>query len=155
MLNVLAIQGRLTEDPWLSQTVGGTRLCKFGIAVPGRYEKSSEERKTYYFTVIAWTKLADHIVRYFSKGQQILITGELQMHSYTNKEGFKRIAVEILANKVDFCGNKETDDEKVSAAAAEISSRASEATEQVQWVPDAAPDTDEFEVLCGDADPPF
>ena len=103
MLNIVAIQGRLTADPELKHTPSGVAVTSFTLAVD-RYAK--EERKTDWVDVVAWRQTAEFICKYFTKGQMIAVTGSVQTRSYEDKQGNKRKAVEILADNVYFADSK-------------------------------------------------
>ena len=104
MLNIVAIQGRLTADPELKHTPSGVAVTSFTLAVD-RYAK--EERKTDWVDVVAWRQTAEFICKYFTKGQMIAVTGSIQTRNWEDKQGNKRKAVEIMAKEVSFCGSKE------------------------------------------------
>lgn len=104
MLNVVALQGRITSDPELKHTKSGVAVTSFTLAVD-MYAK--EERKTDWVDVVAWRQTAEFICKYFTKGQMIAVTGSIQTRSYEDKQGNKRKAVEIVAKEVSFCGSKE------------------------------------------------
>ena len=104
MLNIVAIQGRLTADPELKHTPSGVAVTSFTLAVD-RYAK--EERKTDWVDVVAWRQTAEFICKYFTKGQMIAVDGSIQTRSYEDKQGNKRKAVEIVAKEASFCGSKE------------------------------------------------
>ena len=105
MLNQITIHGRLTHDIELKKTQSGVSVCNFTVAVDRSYSKG-EEKITDFFTVVCWRGLADMIAKYFTKGKEILVSGEMQSRKWSDNDGNTRISWEILANMVDFCGNK-------------------------------------------------
>lgn len=105
MLNYIAIHGRLTANPELKQTQSGVSVCNFTVAVDRSY-KNGEEKQTDFFTVVCWRGLADMVSKYFAKGKEILVSGEMQSRKWQDKDGNSRISWEIMANGVDFCGSK-------------------------------------------------
>ena len=105
MLNHITIHGRLTADPELKQTQSGVLVCNFTVAVDRSY-KNGEEKQTDFFTVVCWRGLADMVSKYFAKGKEILVSGEMQSRKWQDNEGNNRISWEIMANAVDFCGSK-------------------------------------------------
>lgn len=105
MLNHITIHGRLTADPELKQTQSGVSVCNFTVAVERSY-KNGEEKQTDFFTVVCWRGLADMVSKYFAKGKEILVSGEMQSRKWQDNEGNNRISWEIMANAVDFCGGK-------------------------------------------------
>lgn len=46
------------------------------------------------------------VSKYFAKGKEILVSGEMQSRKWQDNEGNNRISWEIMANSVDFCGSK-------------------------------------------------
>lgn len=105
MLNHITIHGRLTQTPELKQTQSGVSVCNFTVAVDRSY-KNGEEKQTDFFTVVCWRGLADMVAKYFTKGKEIIVSGEMQSRKWQDNEGNNRIAWEIMANGVDFCGSK-------------------------------------------------
>ena len=105
MLNHITIHGRLTADPELKTTQSGVSVCNFTVAVDRSY-KNGEEKQTDFFTVVCWRGLADMVSKYFAKGKEILVSGEMQSRKWQDNEGNNRISWEIMANGVDFCSSK-------------------------------------------------
>ncbi len=109
-LNCAVIMGRLTAKPELRTTNSGLAVTSFTVAVDRSYAKQGEERQTDFINVVAWRQTAAFVTRYFEKGQMIAVQGSIQTRNYENKNGNKRIAVEIVADKVSFCGDKKKDE---------------------------------------------
>lgn len=105
MLNHITIHGRLTQDVELKKTQSGVSVCNFTVAVDRSY-KNGEEKQADFFTVVCWRGLADMVSKYFAKGKEILVSGEMQSRKWQDNEGNNRISWEIMANGVDFCGSK-------------------------------------------------
>ena len=107
MLNVVALQGRLTADPELKKTPAGVSVISFTIACDRNFCKQGEERKCDFIRVQAWRGLADFIDKYFTKGQMICIDGSIQTGSYEDKEGRKVYTFDVVAQNANFCGPKQ------------------------------------------------
>lgn len=105
MLNTITIHGRLTQDVELKQTQSGVSVCNFTVAVDRSYSKG-EDKITDFFTVVCWRGLADMVSKYFGKGKEILVSGEMQSRKWQDNDGNNRVSWEIQANTVDFCGSK-------------------------------------------------
>lgn len=101
-MNIVAIMGRLTADPELRTTSSGTSVTSFTVAVDREFKKD----ETDFLNVVAWRQTADFITRYFKKGKMIAIVGSIQTRVYEDKNGNKRTATEIIAEKASFCGDK-------------------------------------------------
>lgn len=106
MYNRVILMGRLTADPELRQTQSGISMCRVSIAVERGYAKQGEEKKTDFFDVTFWRQTADFVCRYFSKGRMIHVEGKLQNDNYTDQNGVKHYRNVIIAESVDFCGDK-------------------------------------------------
>ena len=106
MLNCVTMIGRLVADPELRNTPSGTAVTSFTIAVDRDFVKAGEERQADFIDIVAWQQKAEFITRFFRKGSFIAIQGSLQTRTYEDKNGNKRKAYEIIADKVSFCGSK-------------------------------------------------
>ena len=106
MLNSIIIMGRLTADPELRTTSSGLSVTSFSVAVDRNFVRAGEEKKTDFLNVVAWRQQADFVTRYFRKGSMIAVQGTLQTRNYEDKSGNKRVAYEIVAEQVSFCGSK-------------------------------------------------
>lgn len=106
MLNHIAIHGRITRDPELKQTQSGVSVCNFTVAVDRNHTKQGEDKVADFFDCVAWRGLADLISKYFTKGKEIVLDGEMQSRKWVDKEGNNRLSWEVQVNNVDFCGSK-------------------------------------------------
>lgn len=109
MLNTAILMGRLTADPDLRHTQNDVAATSFTLAVNRSYVKPGEDRQTDFINIVAWRSTAEFIARYFKKGQLIAIQGTIQTRSYTDKEGNKRKAFEVVADNVHFAEAKRDD----------------------------------------------
>lgn len=104
-INIVVLTGRLTVDPELRTTTTGKSVCSFQIAV-------NEGNTTHFLTVVTWEKTAEFVSKYFSKGKPIALNGRIQTRSYTDKNGQKRTAFEILASNVEFVESRQAEPAK-------------------------------------------
>lgn len=104
--NKVILIGRLTHDPTLKQTQNGTKVTSFSIAVNSKRKDNSGLYIADFFTIIAWRHSAEFVVKYFGKGKEILVDGYLQSRNYTDKNGEKHYITEVVAEEVNFVGNK-------------------------------------------------
>ena len=123
MFNLVVLTGRLTADPELKYTQNNTPVTSFSIAVDRRY-KSGEEQETDFINIVAWRQTAEFITKYFQKGSMIGIEGSIQTRKYTDKDGKKRTAFEVIANNVQFVERK-----RENEAGGEFSADTSDFTE--------------------------
>lgn len=106
--NKVIIQGNISNEIELKQTLGGTSVCSFNVAV-NRYSKEPNEAKCDFLTVVAWSAKAEFVSRYFKKGKPILVCGRLENREWTDKNGSKRISTEIIAEEICFVGGNDSD----------------------------------------------
>lgn len=106
MYNKVILMGRITHDLELKTTQTGATVCTFSIAVDRRFQQKGEEKKTDFFNIVAWRQQAEFVTRYFSKGRCILVEGELQTRTYTDKNGQNVRVTEIIADRLCFTGEK-------------------------------------------------
>jgi single-strand DNA-binding protein len=100
--NKVIIGGRLTADAELKQTTSGISVTAFSIAV----NRKGAENKTDFIDCVAWRQTAEFICKYFKKGSSICIVGNLQKREWTDKNGAKRYATEVIAEEVSFVDSK-------------------------------------------------
>ena len=105
MINKAILQGRLTETPELMKTQSGKSVTSFTLAVDRRYKQDGGQNAD-FIRLVAWGKTAEFITAYFRKGQEIVAEGSIQVRSYTDKNGAKRFATEVIVHEVNFCGQK-------------------------------------------------
>lgn len=109
--NKVILIGNLTADPELKQTQGGISVCSFNIAVNRKYNKDGNNECD-FITIQTWRQTAEFVTRYFKKGKPILVCGQLQTRSWTDNQGNKRTATEVVADEVSFVGNNESTESK-------------------------------------------
>ena len=124
MINVAVLQGRLVADPELRTTQSGISVTRFRVAVDrngstenavreaspptsGSSQPRSNSRQADFIDIVAWRGTAEFVCKYFVKGQMIILQGRVQTRGYEDKQGNKRTAVEVVAEHVAFCGQRD------------------------------------------------
>jgi len=115
-MNQINLIGRTTKTPELRKTQSGTSVTSFTLAV----DRRDKEKNTDFISCVAWSKTAEIINDYVVKGQLIGVTGRLQIRSYTDKEGNKRTAAEVIVDTFDFCERKQSDTQTPTSDFAEL-----------------------------------
>lgn len=116
MLNRILLQGRLVADPEHKQTPNGVSVTTFRIACDRNFADKSGNRQADFIPIVAWRATADFVARFFTKGKMILLEGTLQSRNYTDKDGNKRTAFEVIADQVYFGDSKGGDSRPAAAA---------------------------------------
>lgn len=106
MLNVVALNGRLTADPELRHTNSDIAVTSFSLAVDRSYARSGTERQTDFIDIVCWRGTAEFAAKYFHKGQLVAVEGSIQTRSYTDRDGNKRRAFEVVASNVHFAESR-------------------------------------------------
>lgn len=106
MLNKVIVMGRLAHTPEVkTSATSGTKIARIRIAV-GRDIVGSDGVDVDFFDATAFGKTAEFAGNYLEKGRQIVIEGRLQTHTYGDKDGNKRTAVQIVADRLYFADTK-------------------------------------------------
>jgi single-strand DNA-binding protein len=102
-MNSVNIVGRLTRDPELRHTSGGTAVCSMGVAVDRAGMRNDEGKyDAGFFDVTAFGTQGENCAQYLTKGKLVGVSGELSWRKWEAKDGTNRNAVEIKAFRVDF-----------------------------------------------------
>ena len=109
-LNKVILCGRMTADPELKNTQSGIPVVSFTLAVNRRYQAKSADgaqaQQADFISIVAWRQTAEFISRYFRKGSALCITGSIQTRSWTDQQGQKRYATEVVADEAMFVDSK-------------------------------------------------
>lgn len=106
MLNVVALNGRLTADPELRHTNNDIAVTSFTLAVDRSYVRNGSERQADFIDIVCWRGTAEFASKYFRKGQLVAVEGSIQVRSYTDNQGNKRRAFEVVASNVHFAESR-------------------------------------------------
>jgi single-strand DNA-binding protein len=103
-LNKVLLIGNLTRAPELRYTPSGTAVADLRLAVNRSYSTQTGERReeTCFLTVVVWGKQAESCGEYLDKGSQVFVEGRLQTRDWEGKDGQKRTATEVVAERVQF-----------------------------------------------------
>lgn len=100
-MNKVILKGRLTADPELRSTPNNVSVATFTIATNRRFDRE----KTDFVNCEAWKQTAEFVSKYFSKGKEILVVGELHIDK-SEKDGQTRYFTKVSVDEVEFCGGK-------------------------------------------------
>lgn len=106
-LNKVILGGRLTGDPELKQTQNGIAVVSFSIAVNRKFQsKDGNQPQTDFFNITAWRATAEFIARFFHKGSAICVVGTIQNRTWTDQQGQKHYATDIVADEALFVDSR-------------------------------------------------
>lgn len=96
MINRTVLVGRLTRDPELRYTQGGTAVVSFTLAVNRQFTNSQGEREADFVNCVIWRKAAENFANFTSKGSLVGIDGRLQTRNYDNQQGQRVYVTEVV-----------------------------------------------------------
>ena len=100
MVNTTILQGRLTRDVEIRTTTSGIAVANFAIAWNKKI--NDENEKVLYMDCEAWRGTADFINKYYKKGSEIIVEGQLYTNTYETENGEKRHSIRLIVNQVHF-----------------------------------------------------
>lgn len=104
--NKVILGGRLTNDPELRTTPTGLSVTTFSIAVNRKFTRQGEEQQADFFNVTAWRQTAEFVTRFFHKGSSVCVLGSIQNRTWTDQQGVKHYATDIMADEVTFVDSR-------------------------------------------------
>ena len=142
-LNKVILGGRLTADVELKQTPSGVPVCSFSLAVNRKYQAEGQQQ-TDFINCQAWRNTAEFISKYFRKGSSLCVVGNIQTRTWTDQQGQKRFATEVIVDEALFVDSKNE-------------SQGTTAASPNNYIPEAytTPQTPNFEAVSGEDDLPF
>lgn len=108
MLNHIDLAGRLVRDPELRRTQSGKAVTSFTLACDRDF-KADDGPTADFVDVVTWGATAEFVDKYFAKGRMAVVSGRLQIRGWTDKDGNKRRAAEIVADHVYFGDSKRSE----------------------------------------------
>lgn len=102
MINNVTLQGKLGKDIDLKYTQSGKAVGTTSIAVDRDFKNANGEKETDWVNLVFWGKTAETVANYFRKGDEILVVGRIQTHSYEDNSGSRKYVTEVVADKFSF-----------------------------------------------------
>jgi single-strand DNA-binding protein len=110
MINKVILLGNLGRDPELRYTSSGTAVCNFSVATNESYKKNGEwTNETTWHDMVIWGVSAENIQKVLSKGDLAHFEGKINKREWTDKEGVKRIATEVVVSDWKLVNKKSQD----------------------------------------------
>ena len=109
-INRVVLTGNLTRDPELRSLPSGMSVCSLRIASNTRRKNNQTgdwEDKPNFFDITVWGQQGENVAQYCAKGRPIAVDGRLEWREFTDKEGNKRQAIDVIADSVQFLGGRD------------------------------------------------
>lgn len=103
MVNKLILQGRLVKDIELKR-VGADNIATTEFTVAWS-EKYKEKETRCFLRCKAWRNTAEFLEKYFYKGQELVIVGQMVTEEWET-DGEKKSRTICNVESVSFCGSK-------------------------------------------------
>lgn len=100
-MNTVNLIGRLTADPELRFTNGGTPVCTLRLAV-NRPRKDGQDQGAIFIDVVSFARQAEAVAEHLAKGRQVAVAGRLEYRQWEANDGSAHSKHEIIANQVEF-----------------------------------------------------
>lgn len=104
-LNKVILGGRLTADVELKTTQSGVSVCSFSLAVNRKVGKDKPQEAD-FISCTAWRGTAEFISKYFKKGSSLCVIGSIQVRNWTDQNGQKRYATDVIVDEALFVDSK-------------------------------------------------
>lgn len=102
MLPNLSGEFRLAADPELRFTPSGKAVANVRLVASSRKKEGDEwvDDKVLWINGSAWDKAAENIAESLSKGDLVLVQGQIQTREWTDKDDNKRTSIELLIREI-------------------------------------------------------
>ena len=104
-MNICIQSGRLTEDPEIKTTSGGTQVCNFTLAVDRKFKREGQP-KADFLNYTAFGKTAEFISKWCHKGTKLDVQSTLQNNNYQNRDGKTVYRNTLMVESVEFAESK-------------------------------------------------
>lgn len=106
--NKVLLMGRLTRDVELKFTPSNMAVANIGLAVGRRYKtKDGEQREeTTFVDCEAWSRTAELMNQYLSKGRPVFIEGRLKLDQWQDKDGSNRSKMKVVIENFQFIDSR-------------------------------------------------
>ena len=119
MVNKAILIGNVGADPEVRSLESGVKVCRIRVATTERVRKDDGwGDHTEWHNVVLWRGLADVADKYVRKGSRIYVEGPLRSNEWTDKDGNRRVTVEIIASDMKLLDRRAEGDSAPRPAAA-------------------------------------
>ena len=125
MMNIAILSGNIGQDPETRRTQGGTSVTSLTLATSRNWKDEAGERKqqTEWHRITVFGKNGENVAKYCKKGSKVSVQGRIHYSEYTDRDGNKRQATEIVADEVYFLDSAKKGEPTTVGTKSEPSSR--------------------------------
>lgn len=146
--SITTVIGNLVAAPELRFTPSGAAVASFTVAsTPRRFDRERNEWRdgdTSFIRVNVWRQLAEHAAESFTKGDRVIVTGELRIRTYETRptdgsDPQTRYSTEVEASEVGASVQYATVAVRRAARQGQVEAEASRFGPSSHAAPDPAP----------------
>jgi single-strand DNA-binding protein len=112
-MNDVSLIGRLTRDPELHTTNGGTDIVNLRVAIDRRRRGDG----AVFVDVKCFEGQARACAGHLAKGRQVAVSGRLELDEWEADDGTKRSRLYVIAQSVQFLAGKAAAEQPATVAA--------------------------------------
>lgn len=107
-MNKVILMGRLTRDPEVRYSQGerSMAIAKYTLAIDRRKTQQNSDPGADFINCVAFDRAGEFAEKYFRQGLRVLISGHLQIGSYTNKDGQKVYTTDVIVESQEFADSR-------------------------------------------------
>ena len=102
-LNEVRLIGSVGSEPTIQFTLAGHTVARFFLATGEAWRDTASgelRKKTALHSVVARKKVADVAEKYCTRGSLLFVGGKLETQEYTDAEGNRRMATQVVADEI-------------------------------------------------------
>ena len=102
-LNEVRLIGNVGSEPTIQFTLVGHKVARFSRATGEEWRDTASgelRKKTAWHSVVARKKVTDVAEKYCTRGSLLFVGGKLETQEYTDAEGNRRMATQVVADEI-------------------------------------------------------
>ena len=102
-INKVILVGNLGNDPEVRATTTGSRVARISVATSEAWTDKNtgqKQEKTEWHRVVFFSRLAEIVEQYLTKGSKVYVEGRLRTNKWQDKDGQDRYTTEIIADNM-------------------------------------------------------
>ena len=113
-MNIVCLIGRITKDIEMKSTQSGISAVSMFIAINNGKDQNGNDRPADFPKVYVYDKQAENVNKFCHKGSLVAVTGRVKTRTWDKDNGSKGYETYILASRVQFLDNKQSENVEIS-----------------------------------------
>lgn len=121
-INKVILVGNLGNDPEVKVGQSGNTFATLSVATSDQWKDKQGEKqeRTEWHRVIMFGRMAEIARDYLHKGSTVYLEGKIQTRKYNDKSGNERYITEVVGNKLEMLGGKQTGNSSAPANTGQV-----------------------------------